>query len=88
MPKERLFEDTDEEIERVLIELTRAMPVWKKLHQVFAATALTRKFALGGLRRRYPEATGRELQLHLGSLVLDRESMIKVYGWDPNIQGR
>ena len=34
MPKERLFEDTDEEAERVLIELTRATPAWKKLEQL------------------------------------------------------
>ena len=87
MPKERLFEDTDEEAERVLIELTRATPVWKKIEQVIATTALSRKFALAGLRARHPEATEQELQLRLGALVLDRDTMIRVYGWDPEVRG-
>ena len=87
MPKERLFEDTDEDAERVLIDLTRATPIWKKFEQVVAATALTRKFALAGLRARYPDATEQELKLRLGALVLDRDTMIKVYGWDPEVRG-
>jgi hypothetical protein len=87
MPKKRLFEDTDEEAERVLIELARATPVWKKFEQVAAATETCRAFAMAGLRRRYPDATEEELRRRLAAVVLDRELVKLAYGWDPEVEG-
>ena len=87
MPRERLFEDTDEEAERVLIELTRATPVWKKFKQIADCAKLARRFALGGLRLRYPASTEQDLQRRLPALFLDRETVIEVYGWDPKVEG-
>ncbi len=43
---------------------------------------------MAGLRRRYPEADGRELLRRYAALVLDRETVIRVYGWDPEGEER
>lgn len=87
MRKRAAVLDTDPEIERVLIDLARATPDWKKFEQVAAMTAACRRLALVGLRDRYPQATEEELQRRLAAVVLDRETVIKVYGWDPEVEG-
>jgi hypothetical protein len=38
--------------------------------------------ARAGILERHPHATGREIELHL-----DRDTMIRVFGWDPEKQG-
>jgi hypothetical protein len=86
--KSRLgLEDTTPEAERVLIELARATPVWRKFEQVAQTTETCRAFAMAGLRERHPEAPQEELHKRLAALVLDRETVIRVYGWDPKIEG-
>lgn len=79
--------DTDPEVERKLIELTRAMPDWKKIEQVVSLIETTRALSMAGLRKRYPQASEEELNKRLAALVLDREMVIKVYGWDPEVEG-
>ena len=86
--KSRLgLEDTAPDAERLLIELARATPVWRKFEQVAETTATCREFAMIGLRKRYPQATEEDLQRRMAALVLDRETVIRVYGWDPKIEG-
>ncbi len=87
MDKEPLFNDTGEDAERLLIELARATPVWKKFQQVANATEACRAFAMAGIRSRHPDASEKELKLRLAALSLDRETMIRVYGWDPEVEG-
>lgn len=79
--------DTDPETEKILIELGRAMPVWKKFRQVGALNRMTRAFAMAGIRQRYPEATEEEVRRRLAAVLFDRETVIKVFGWDPEIEG-
>lgn len=79
--------DTDPKIARLVIELARATPAWKKFEQVAAMTNACRELAMAGLRSRYPRASEEELKRRLAALVLDRELVIKVYGWDPKIEG-
>jgi hypothetical protein len=81
------LDDTDPEVRRVLIELARNTPVWKKFAQVAATTEMRRAFAKAGLRRRYPNATEEEISRRLAAVVLDRETVIRVYGWDPKVEG-
>ena len=86
--KSRLgLEDTSPEAERVLIELARRTPVWRKFEQVAETTETCRAFAMSGLRERYPEASEEELRRRFVALVLDRETVIRAYGWDPKIEG-
>jgi hypothetical protein len=79
--------DTTPEAERVLIELARAMPDAKKIDQVFELIETVRRFGMIGLRSRYPEASEEELRKRMAAIVFDRETVIEVYGWDPEIEG-
>jgi hypothetical protein len=88
MMKQRTgLSDTDAETERVMIELVRAMPDWKKIEQIFSMIETTRALSMAGLRERYPEASEEELKKRYAALVLDRETVIEVYGWDPEVEG-
>ena len=87
MRSQRRIQDTDAEAHRLLIELARRTPVWKKFAQVAATTETCRAFAKAGIRRRYPNATQDEIGRRLAAVVLDRETVIKVYGWDPEKEG-
>jgi len=46
------------------------------------------ELARADLRRRYPEAIPREIELRLRSRSLDRSTMIRVFGWDPELRGK
>ena len=79
--------DTDPETERLLIELSRNRPIWKQFKQVGALNRMTRAFAMAGIRQRYPEASEEEVRRRLAAVLFDRETVIKVFGWDPEIEG-
>ena len=79
--------DTDPQTERVLIELVRKMPEWKKIDQIFSMIETTRALAMSGLRSRYPHASEDELKKRMAALVFDRDTVLKVYGWDPEKEG-
>ena len=38
-----------------------------------------------GVRRRHPGASEREIFLRRAALHLDRETMLRVYGWRPDL---
>jgi SOS response regulatory protein OraA/RecX len=63
------------------------MPDWKKIDQIFSMIETTRTLAMSGLRSRYPDASEEELKKRLAALVFDRETVMKVYGWDPDKEG-
>lgn len=81
------FEDTHPEIEKIMVEKLRKWTAAEKLIQVASLIQAADQMALVGLRKRYPNATERELQLRLAALKLDRETMIKVFNWDPKEKG-
>jgi TolB-like protein/class 3 adenylate cyclase len=79
--------DTSAEIERRQIEAWRAMSAAQKLAIVSQLTLAAEELARAGIRERHPKATEREIELRLGALRLDRDTMIRVFGWDPEKQG-
>jgi hypothetical protein len=79
--------DTRPEVERMLIAAYRRMTPSEKLARVVEMTRAVQQMALARLRTTYPDADDRELQLRLGALWLDRETMVRVFGWDPDVQG-
>lgn len=85
--KKTLSPDTHPEAEKVLIELLRKAPAWQKCEQVSQMIQCCRQLSLTGLRNRYPGASEEELHRRLAALWLPRELVIKVYGWDPEIEG-
>ncbi len=83
-----LFSDTPPEVERVLIEGYRAMTPRQKLERVVALNRALEQLVRARLRAQYGEALPeREIRLRLAALRLDREVMIKVFGWDPHEHG-
>jgi hypothetical protein len=80
-------DDTDPDAERFLLESMRRLSVRRKAEMVSAASQAAQKMALAGLRSRYPGAGDEELRLRLAALRLDRETMIRLCGWDPEVKG-
>jgi hypothetical protein len=80
MARQPLFPDTDEQTERVLIELVRRMPDWKKFQQIADLTEAVRELAMLGLRDQYPQASEEELRFRFAAIVLGRDLAGKVCG--------
>jgi hypothetical protein len=55
---------------------------------MFGMAHSVNELARAELRMRYPSATDREIDLRLRSRTLDRETMIRAFGWDPDEHGR
>jgi hypothetical protein len=60
----------------------------QKLARMFGMAHSVNELARAELRMRYPSATDREIDLRLRSRTLDRETMIRAFGWDPDEHGR
>jgi hypothetical protein len=72
--------DTSPESERVLIELLRRTPIWRRLQLAYEMSAAAREMARAGLRLRYPDASEKELQRRFADLHLGPELAQEVYG--------
>jgi hypothetical protein len=83
----RFLTDTDPEPLRILVEIARSTPVWKKFAQVSATSRTCRAFAVAGIRRRHPNANEEEVRKRLAALVLGPDLSKEVYGWDPRVEG-
>lgn len=79
--------DTSVAADRFLIEAYRRMPPWEKASRVSGLTAGSLELARVGIRLRRPDAEDREIELRLASLRLDREIVMKLFGWDPEREG-
>lgn len=79
--------DTRPDVERIVIAGWRSMSAADKVRQVRELTSTARRFSLAGIRRRHPAATEGEVRLRLASFWLDRETMIRLFDWDPDIHG-
>ena len=76
--------DTPPEVEEILLEGYRRMPPIEKLRQVFDLNRSAQQMAALRIEARYgPNLSERELRLRLAALWLDRETMIKAFGWEP-----
>jgi hypothetical protein len=80
-------DDTDPEAERVLIEMLRRTPTWKRAEQLAGLIHARNVLILADLRRRYPNADAEELRKRLAARLLPREHVIQVFGWDPEVEG-
>ena len=79
--------DTHPRIQQLLIEGYRRMTPQQKLQQVSELTKAVQLLALARIRKKYGNISEREQRLRLASLWLDRETMIKVFDWDPEKEG-
>ncbi len=83
-----LSEDTPPAVEALLIAGYRKMPPAEKLRRVQALNETALQFAAARIRREHPGVSERELRLRLASLWLDRATMIRAFGWDPERHDR
>ncbi|MEW6753799.1 MAG: hypothetical protein AB1505_22880 [Candidatus Latescibacterota bacterium] len=88
VPARPLQADTPLEVERLLVEGYRAMSPRQKLERVVAMNQALVTLARARLRAQYgPDLPEREVRLRLGALWLDRDTMVRVFGWDPQERG-
>jgi hypothetical protein len=81
------FGDTDPRVMEVWLDLQREKTPGEKLAQVFEASQLVLQMYEMGVRRLHPAANDREVLLRVAARHLPRETMIRVYGWDPEANG-
>ncbi|MEZ5064058.1 MAG: hypothetical protein R3B81_04945 [bacterium] len=79
-PHESTWSDTSPEASRVLAEIYRKMPAWRKLQLVEDANRTARELTMAGLRSRYPEESDDRLWRRYLELTLGEELTRKVYG--------
>jgi len=79
------YDDTDPEALEVFLELHRRMTTAERVARVFELTAFQESLQQASVRRMYPDADEREVFLRVAARRLDRETMIRVYGWDPDL---
>jgi hypothetical protein len=79
--------DTQRDAYTRLVGRWRAMSPSERLDQVAAMNDACEQLAELGVRRRYPAANEDELRCRVKALRLGRETMIRVYGWDPLVEG-
>ena len=79
----RLFSDTDEATERVLLDGYRKMSPARKIARVSDLNTTLRNLAIEAERLHHPNAPERELRLRVAARVYDRATMIAAFGWDP-----
>lgn len=79
--------DTHPDSQKRLIEGYRKMSPEQKLRRVNELTIAVQQLALARIRKQYSDCSEREQRLRLAALWLDRETMIKVFQWDPREKG-
>lgn len=80
--------DTEPGVERLMIELWRKATPEQRLAKALSLGRFINELVRADLRQRYPTATDREIELRLASRNLDRDTMIRAFGWDPDVHGR
>jgi len=79
------YEDTDPEALEVFLQLHRQMTPGQRVARVFELTAFQEGLQRASVRAMYPQADEREVFLRVAARRLDRETMIRAYGWDPDL---
>lgn len=73
-----------------MIDGYRKMSAQQKLERVAELTKAVQQLALARIRKQYgelSELSDPEQQLRLAALWLDRDTMIRVFQWDPRRKG-
>jgi hypothetical protein len=85
--KRPLSSDISPEAERARIEEARRMTPTEKLARVRELNRAEEQRHRSRIRAEYGDIPEEEMRLRLGSLRLGRETMMKVFGWDPDEMG-
>jgi hypothetical protein len=78
------YRDTDPKALAVFLALQRQMTGPQKISAVFQMNEMLWQLAESSVRQQYPQAREREVFLRTAERFHDRETMKRVYGWDPD----
>jgi hypothetical protein len=81
------MKDTAPAIEALRTEGFRRMSPAQKFALVNALTKNIRQLALTGIRMRNPGIDGHEAMLRLAAMSVDRATLTKAFGWNPERSG-
>ena len=84
MPKHEWYADTGAKAFEVFLSRQREMTPSEKIRAVFEQNELLRSMSEARERQVHPEASDREIFLRVVAHRLDRETMLRVYGWYPD----
>ena len=84
MPRHEWYSDTDPRAMEVFLARQRAMTAAEKIAAVFQQNELLRSMAEARERQLHPQASEREIFFRVTAHRLDRETMVRVYGWHPD----
>ena len=79
--------DTSPDVDRRLFDRLHVMTEAEKCRHLDAAIHFVEEIAIAGIRVRHPNASPEAVRLRLIAQRLDRATMIRVYGWDPEREG-
>jgi hypothetical protein len=82
-----LLTDTSPEAAEIMIRGYREMKPGRRMILAGAMSRAIMQLAAARIRKAHGGITDRELLLHLASLWLDRETLIRAFGWDPLKEG-
>jgi hypothetical protein len=78
------YRDTDPKALEVFLALQRQMTGAEKIAAVFQMNEMLWRLAESSVRQQYPQASDREVFLRTAARFHDRDTMKRVYGWDPD----
>jgi hypothetical protein len=78
--------DTHPDVDRLQFEAFARMSPSEKCARVLSLIATARRLAAQGIRERHPGASEREVFLRLVSTWLDRDTVVRAYGFDPETE--
>ena len=84
MPKYEWYSDTDPKALEVFLARQRTMTAAEKIEAVFEQNQLLRRLAEAQERQLHPQASDRAIFLGVTAHRLDRDTMVRVYGWHPD----
>jgi hypothetical protein len=83
----RLYPDISPEEEEALLERYRQMSPFEKIQEVLRLNQMAFEEEAARIRAQYgPDTTDWEVRLRILSRQVDRETMIKGFGWDPEVK--
>jgi hypothetical protein len=84
MQKHQWYSDTDPKALEVFLARQRTMTATEKIEAVFQQNELLRRLSEARERQLHPDDTDREIFLRVVAHRLDRETMLRMYGWYPD----
>jgi hypothetical protein len=79
--------DTHPKIQQILIDGYRRMTPLQKMQCVTELNQAVQQLALARILKQYGPLSEHEQRLRLAALWLDRDTMIRVFNWDPLKEG-